>query len=385
MRMMKRPLASKRWTQLPVTNTMLAQVDQLQILGGRLSVRAGGHTLAELSRTVRVTNSYYSNLIEGVYARPQQIIEAIAKPRQHRANVFCQHVLTQTSFERLLKIRQRSGVSWASMLEPKLACRVHQRLFAGPWGGRPSSGKMRAQGDSRVIVGNHQAPDSRYVAPMLNSVWHAYGDVHSTQLQIVSAMAYHHRFAYAHPFTDGNGRVARLLTQLQLSYLPLCASLWSLARGVSLRQEDYYRALAKADQLEPLDATGPQAFSEAGLCYFIEFMLDVVIEQMRYIDGALDPLRTRSAIQNALRFAPELRAIKAKNHWAAALQALFTYGVMPRAEFKVFLGEPDRTASQSLAALLSAGVVAAPSYKSRDLHVSLPLWYMEELLPSLHR
>jgi Fic family protein len=100
-----------------------------------------------------------------------------------------------------------------------------------------------------TITGARQSPpDPQDVPPLMQQMVDLYGE--SSQLDPVVRSAWlHHCVAAVHPFTDGNGRVARLLQEyslLQADYVP-----------AMVRHEDrrlYYEALESADEgdLNPL-------------------------------------------------------------------------------------------------------------------------------------
>jgi Fic family protein len=51
--------------------------------------------------------------------------------------------------------------------------------------------------------------------------------------QLVSVAASHHRLAWIHPFLNGNGRVARLISRAKLKDLGIGPTLWSVSRDPS--------------------------------------------------------------------------------------------------------------------------------------------------------
>lgn len=59
--------------------------------------------------------------------------------------------------------------------------------------------------------------------------------------RLVAIAAAHHRLLWIHPFADGNGRVARLLSHALLRRAAVGSPLWSVARGLA-RNVDAYRA-----------------------------------------------------------------------------------------------------------------------------------------------
>jgi Fic family protein len=123
-----------------------------------------------------------------------------------------------------MQLTGASGIgAWNNIFTPELVCSLHSRLF------RESSEEERTLSDSsiiqpgslrsvtgqNVIVGNHDAPDATVVEVMLRLLQT------DPRRQLIAAMAYHHRLAWVHPFADGNGRVTRLITHLQLETLGL--------------------------------------------------------------------------------------------------------------------------------------------------------------------
>ena len=63
--------------------------------------------------------------------------------------------------------------------------------------------------------------------------------------RILSAACAHHRLLWVHPFLDGNGRVARLVSYAMLKSSLNTQGLWSIARGLA-RREAYYKAHLQA-------------------------------------------------------------------------------------------------------------------------------------------
>ena len=68
---------------------------------------------------------------------------------------------------------------------------------------------------------------------------------------IVGAAAAHHRLAWIHPFVDGNGRVARLMSHAMLLERAGYGAVWSVARGLARNVEAYKGHLAACDHDAP--------------------------------------------------------------------------------------------------------------------------------------
>lgn len=373
--------------------SLLKAAEQLPYRAGLLRGLLPAETATRLGSLLRITNTYYTNLIEGQHT---EVVTLAANAKRKTASelrlLSIEHMHAQAGLERMVEtIRDHLG--WEDMLSPKLVERVHKRLFKDAAAHELTlddesemiPGETRAVCGRMVHVGGHLAPAPTVVPRMMQRMQEVYGRLPDQRGRIVSAMAFHHRLAFVHPFPDGNGRIVRLLTHLQLHYLGLSAPLWSLSRGLARRQREYYSRLAAADQSRRGDMDGRGQLSEAGLCEFIEFMLDTCIDQMQYIQDMIDIRKLRDRMERAVVYTDRVREAGVKPECAKALHILFTQGEVARSDFKQFTGLGSRTATEQMAKLVSLGLVDAPSPKSRIVHPGLPIWWAHEIFPDLHR
>ncbi|MDD2894189.1 MAG: Fic family protein, partial [Halothiobacillaceae bacterium] len=203
--------------------------------------------------------------------------------------------------------------------------------------------------------------------------------------RLLAAFAFHHRLAWVHPFADGNGRVVRLLTHLQLFKLGLASPLWSLSRGLAREHALYYARLANADQPRRGDLDGRGQLTQAGLFEFIEFMLQTSLDQIHYMIEALDRAKMRERLERIAMLEPSIIEAGIKPEAARALHILISLGRVSRSDFKVFLGLGERVAIDQLKKLIELGLVESPTPKARDLYPGLPVWFAQSLLPDLHK
>ncbi len=73
---------------------------------------------------------------------------------------------------------------------------------------------------------------------------------------VLAMAAAHHRLVWIHPFLDGNGRVARLMSHAMLLELLDTGSLWSIARGLARNVQAYKTHLASCDMGRRNDLDG---------------------------------------------------------------------------------------------------------------------------------
>jgi len=82
---------------------------------------------------------------------------------------------------------------------------------------------------------------------------------------VIAVAAAHHRFLWIHPFLDGNGRVARLMSHAMLLEIGIGSALWSVSRGLARNSADYKRLLMAADEPWRNDLDGCGALSHEAL------------------------------------------------------------------------------------------------------------------------
>ena len=179
-----------------------------------------------LGDLVRAMNCYYSNLIEGHDTHPIDIERALNNdysndPRKRNLQLEAKAHITVQRWIDAGGLKDRS-VSMAGIEE------IHHRFctllpddllwIENPDTGerlRVVPGQLR---DRNVRVGQHIPVTPGAVARFLAHFENTYSRLGRTE-KIVSAAAAHHRLLWIHPFLDGNGRVARLVSHALSSRL----------------------------------------------------------------------------------------------------------------------------------------------------------------------
>ncbi len=390
-------MQGKLWLEPLVPSTgypaeLLSIADELPYLAGKLAGQIAPATAKRLGHLMRVTNSYYSNLIEGQYSEPAELASRSTRraPKELR-ELAATHILVQESLERLLA--RNPDISWETFFSVPMLELIHGRLFdnASPEDLRLGDGRLLVPGQLRsiaqqnVVVGDHYAPGWESVASMLKRLEEVYGGARDPRTQLLCCLAFHHRGAFVHPFEDGNGRLMRMMTHLQLSKLSLGSPLWSISRGLARRQDEYYGRLRAADQSRRGDLDGRGQLSQGALIEFVGFMLEVIKDQILYVTQAMEPKNLREELERVVRFEPKFREAGIKPEAARALHLLLIQGEVTRADFKVYLGLHERTAIDQLKGLIELGVVEAPSPKSRVIFPGIPVWFAQMIFPRLHQ
>lgn len=325
---------------------LIRQADRLSGWG-----RAGG--LSDLRQLLRAMNSYYSNKIEGQHTLPLEIEQALRNDyaqdadKARRQRLALAHMATEQQLE--------SHWAHTNVWSPETVCDIHQDLFSRLPEGDCLPGQLR---EREVSVGRHAAPVAKAL-PMFLARWaEVYGTARRGEMQVVAMAAAHHRLAWIHPFLDGNGRVARLHTYLVLGNMGLTNGWWSPLRGFARSQSAYYSHLAGADEPRAGDLDGRGNLTQAGLLGWINYVLDVCLDQVGFMTSllALDGMKERMAACLSYEQAVIKQGVRTES--LRALHYLFTtQSDLERADFKAMLGLGDRLATAQVSALLGRGLL----------------------------
>ena len=193
-----------------------------------------------LAELVRAMNCYYSNLIEGHHTHPVDIERAMkndysADPQKRNLQLEAKaHVVVQQWVD-------QGGIRGTAFAVGSLR-ELHRRfsellpdellVVSDPDSGKKVkvvAGEFR-QDDVRV--GRHLAMSPGAVPRFMARFEEVYGPLGKSET-ILAAAATHHRFLWIHPFADGNGRVARLMSHASLLETLETGSIWSVARGLA--------------------------------------------------------------------------------------------------------------------------------------------------------
>ena len=239
--------------------------------------------------------------------------------------------------------------------------------------------------DRQVSVGVHAAPAHEAIVPMLQRWGDVCGGVRRGELRLLAVAASHQRLAWVHPFRDGHGRVARLHTHLLRIRLGLSNGLGSVLRGFARAQSAYYALLAAADEPRAGDLDGRGNLSERALMNWIAYVLDVCVDQVAFMTGALDLAGMKDRMAACLAFEENVVRQGVRSEALRALHFLFaTQSELEHADFKAMLGLGDRLATAQVSALLKRGLLKSDTSYGK-LRFAVPLhalrFYFSSLWP----
>jgi Fic family protein len=234
--------------------------------------------LTSLADLVRAMNCYYSNLIEGHDTHPVDIERALKNDYSadaHKRDLQLEakaHISVQ-------KWIDGGGLGGRAVTSDGIR-EIHARFCRELpedllWVEDPAT-KERVRvvpGEFReraVMVRRHVAVSPGAVPRFLKRFEEVYGRLNKADAVLASAAA-HHRLAWIHPFIDGNGRVARLMSHAIFLEILDTGAVWSVARGLARNVDAYKGHLAACDAARRNDLDGRGNLSEEALAEFTEF------------------------------------------------------------------------------------------------------------------
>ncbi|MGH6644162.1 MAG: Fic family protein [Bradyrhizobium sp.] len=233
--------------------------------------------------------------------------------------------------------------------------------------------------DRDVAVGRHIAISPGAVPRFLERMHGAYRRLGRIDAILAAASA-HHRLLWVHPFMDGNGRVARMMSYAMLRDALDTRGLWSISRGLARQEARYKEHLAACDLRRRNDLDGRGTLSEEELAKFTAFFLKACIDQVEFMEGLMKPERLRDRV---LIWAEEqMRAgvLPAKSD--IVLKAVLYQGSLDRAEVAPLLGLSERSARRVTAALIGTGALGAQTTRSA-LMLAFPAKFADRWMPGL--
>jgi len=380
----------------PVLSPLLERAADLTRKATALGTASGKAAQSELRALLRSMNSYYTNRIEGEHTRPSDIERALQQDFSANADLARKqrlavaHIRTEESCEAELDRRVAADGDNAArgLYSGEALTWLHRELFCGlPADDRTlADGSVLEPGVFRrrgVAVGGHEAPAWESLPRFVQRWSEVYGGVRRGEASVVALAAAHHRLAWMHPFLDGNGRVTRLHTHLLLYAWGLTSGLWSPLRGFARTEVMYRERLQLADGNRRGDLDGRGNLTQAGLVGWVQYTLDVCIDQVDFMSAQLDVHGMLDRIRAAVAFESAVVKSGVREEAVVPLHYLFSsQREMGRAEFKAMTGLGERLATSTLSVLLQRGFLATDSPYG-DVRFAIPRHALRFYFPAL--
>jgi Fic family protein len=343
--------------------------------------------LVSVASLVRSMNCYYSNLIEGHDTHPIDIERALhgeysqdAQKRDLQLEAKA-HMAVQ-------KWIDNGGLKGRAVTADAIR-EIHRRFceHLPPdllWIYDPATKeKIRViPGELRqceVAVGDHIPVSPSAVPRFLRRFEEVYSHLGKTETILATAGA-HQRLAWIHPFLDGNGRVARLMSHATLLEALDTGAVWSISRGLARNVDAYKRHLAACDQTRRNDLEGRGHLSEENLAEFTRFFLTTCLDQVSFMEGLMQPQQLRARI--LLWTEEEIRLDRLPPKSGAILEAVLYRGELPRADIAGIIGTGERQGRRVASALIERGVLLSESTRA-PLRLAFPAALAARWMPGL--
>ena len=341
---------------------------------------------------LRSMNCYYSNLIEGHDTHPRDIDRALVRSDYSTDPVkraLQLEAVAHIEVQRLIDLgedlqAEPASIEYITWLHREFCRRMPDEML---WVKNPETGERLPviAGELRkgwVQVGSHIPPGAAALPHFLKRFAEAYEMQTLSRIRRIIALgAAHHRLLWIHPFYDGNGRVARLMSHASLLRCGVGSSLWSVARGLARNVQDYKTLLMAADAQRHGDLDGRGTLSTKALTAFCEFFLAVCIDQVEFMAALLEPgdLLRRMRLQ----VEEDVQAGRLPKGSFRMLREALLSGEVPRGRAGEITGYGERMARNVVSDLLKKGYLESAGPRA-PLVVAFPIDAVERWFPRLY-
>ena len=201
------------------------------------------------------------------------------------------------------------------------------------------NGKFRNHGEA-VYNGDKMiflAPPHNRVPELMDNLFEWMNNSKNTVHPLILSSVFHYEFVFIHPFSDGNGRMARLWQTVILSKWNVMFEYMPIENIIKRHQQEYYKTINECDKI-------------GNSTIFIEFMLEI-------IDETIEELLKRS------RNSENNETESLNDTEKEALDYIYKNELVSTKELAEYLGKADRTARRIVSVLLEKGLI---TYKGRD-------------------
>ena len=260
-----------------ITNSILSHVASVSEKVGRITVMSNMENKPHLRKNNRIRSIHSSLKIEANSLSLSQVRDVIngklvlgeAKEIQEVKNAY-------NSYEKIAEIDPYS------IEELKKFHGIMTKYIV------EESGDFRS-GEEGVFNGEEcifMAPPARFVPQLMNELFDWMKEVKDQMHPLILSSVFHYEFVFIHPFTDGNGRMARLWhTAILAKWNPIFEYI-PIESQIEKFQDDYYDAIAKCHV-------------EGESTVFIEFMLTQIDNILAELLNQMTNSTTEDAILDA--------------------------------------------------------------------------------------
>ncbi len=352
-------------------------------------------TREAIANLIEPMNSYYSNLIEGHNTHPLDIEKALNKdysdePKKKLLQLESYaHVNTQKNMKVLLtdgltKICSAKFIKWLHVdFYKDMPPEFHMSEVINGAKVKIVPGEFRT---GEVKVGEHIGPAAASIDKFMDVFSEAYNPekISDSINRIIAIAASHHRLAWIHPFQDGNGRVVRLYSEALFIHEKLDASgLWSISRGLAIKNKEYYSALHNADHERQGDYDGKGNLSNKFLVNFCTFFLESAIDQINFMAKLLEIDSILERISSYIDLMSVRKGLRLESKHI--LNEAFLKGRITRGDAMRLTGKKLAVARSIMKDLINEGLLIEREGSEKwTLYINFPVKVAPYLFPRLY-
>ena len=354
----------------------------------RLSTSLPNSIQSSIVDLMRIMNSYYSNLIEGLDIHPIDIERVRNKQFEGDDRQ------VQLQYEAKAHVEVQKWIDEGGLTAHPTAissiCEIHRKYFEAIPEISDADSVLDDQKDQLSVVpgnfrtqfvevGRHVPINSKSVLRFMQRFESVYQRL-GKQESVLNAGAAHHRMLWIHPFADGNGRVARLMSHAIFSQSLQAESLWSITRGLARNESQYKALLANCDLTRRNDLDGRGNLSEEALHEFCHFFLETCIDQIGFMERLLNLHRLRDRVMTWVH--EEINAARLPLNSNLVLNRLMLDDDLRRSEISTIIGTGERQSRRVTSALEKRGVIVA-KHSRAPFRLNVPADIASSWLPGL--
>jgi len=267
----KQTIFQPAFTITPATAANLMRIEAVRQTIQSLPITP--RVLASLRETARLFSTHYSTMIEGNRLTQEQVVQVIGL-EQHFPGRERDEGEVKGYYTALDEV-ERSAQQQEAVTETTVR-RLHALVMGGgrtrvrPTPYRDGQNVIRDSRSSGIV---YMPPEAKDVAPLMKQLVDWLNRQDDLPVPIRAGVA-HYQFATIHPYYDGNGRTARLLTTLMLHLGRYdLKGLYALEEYYARGLKDYYEALTVGPSHNYYMGRA-EADITKWISYFIEGMAD---------------------------------------------------------------------------------------------------------------
>lgn len=279
--------------EFPFDSPLASKAMALERLRGDLPRTASYlPVITELGELYQLMSSIISARIEGNHTT---IADAVEGARQYASRP---GVELSDSVQEIVRLQEAtefldSALTVGTPLSHALVRELHHVALAGLE--REGDRTPGAYRNSEVAISGsrHRPPPASAVHAQMTDLIDFANEAAAPQFQLIRMALAHHRFVWIHPFTNGNGRVARLFSYAMIRSYGFAPDVeYQTVNPTTVFGADrplYYARLAAADSLEP-----------EAMVDWADFVLGGLLRDMEAMHQLTQPGNLNALIWNAI-------------------------------------------------------------------------------------